>query len=307
VEKAFGDAQTTVSKLTAIYSTYDPTSELSRINASAGGLTQHLSDELAEVFVAVDDWHQKSKGAFDPSLGPLVQYWRQLRRAAQAGEPITADAERIAKLREVCGWEKIQFSRGLKTIGLPVEGMALDLGGIAKGTVIDAVFTTLTEHGLPICLVDAGGDLRVGDPPPGQRGWRVAIGGVQQSLDDSPKDGNGLGPTILLMANQAVATSGDLFQFVEIDGKRYSHILDPATGLGVVGRSSVSVIAPDAQSADAAATAVSILGRAQGIAWVDSLAETECIYFEFTEADLDRRRSLSRKAGDLIEVKELSP
>jgi thiamine biosynthesis lipoprotein len=123
--------------------------------------------------------------------------------------------------------------------------MRLDLGGIAKGFILRQALDVLRARGAPSALVEAGGDLVAGDPPPGRVGWRIAIAG---------------GDTLL--ANVAVATSGGTEQFVEINGERYSHVIDPRTGLGArTGHLVVTVLHPDGAMADATATALSVLGR----------------------------------------------
>lgn len=135
--------------------------------------------------------------------------------------------------------------------------MQLDLGGIAKGFAADQALAELRRHGLNRALVAASGDIAVGDPPPGQRGWRIAVGGLRNTGRATPR--------ILLLANAAVSTSGDAEQFVEIGGKRYSHIIDPRTGIGLTERWQVSIVARHAAQTDAFATAVSVLGREQGL------------------------------------------
>jgi thiamine biosynthesis lipoprotein len=156
--------------------------------------------------------------------------------------------------------------------------MRLDLGGIAKGYAADQALAVLRDRGIPRALVDAGGDLAIGDPPPDARGWRIAVAtphstsSPPSSPTPPPEDGAGTygaESTVLLLSNCGVATSGDAYQFVEFEGRRYSHIVDPRTGMGVVGASSVTVVAPDGMTADALASAVSVLGPEEGIALID--------------------------------------
>jgi thiamine biosynthesis lipoprotein len=140
--------------------------------------------------------------------------------------------------------------------------VSIDLGGIAAGYACDEVLKILKAHGLPRALIDASGDLLAGDPPPGRDGWRVAVTGV---------DGQTTSQDLAVMiANAAITTSGDARQFVEIDGVRYSHIVDPKTGLGLSRRSSTTVIAPTGWQADAYATAANVLGTEAGIRWIES-------------------------------------
>ena len=140
--------------------------------------------------------------------------------------------------------------------------MQLDLGGIAKGYAADAGLAVLKSHGVTRALVAASGDIAAGDPPPGQRGWRVGIGALEGT-------DNRLAKTILLQ-NGAVSTSGDAEQFVEIEGRRYSHIVDPRTGIGLTERLQVTVIAQRASDTDRFATAVSVLGVKRGLYLVEA-------------------------------------
>src|SRR5437667_11520757 len=139
--------------------------------------------------------------------------------------------------------------------------MQLDLGGIGKGYAADAALAVLKRHGIHSALVAAGGDIAVSSAPPGQPGWRIAIAPLEPHL------GAERGPEIqnLLLCNAAVSTSGDAAQHVEDGGIRYSHIIDPNTGLALTGRSSVTVVARNCTASDGLATAVSVLGPARGL------------------------------------------
>jgi thiamine biosynthesis lipoprotein len=128
--------------------------------------------------------------------------------------------------------------------------MRLDLGGIAKGYAADAALTVLAQHGLPHAMVAAGGDLALGRPPPGEPGWKVALAPF----------GSAAGAPVSVVASEVgISTSGDAEQFVEIDGTRYSHILDPATGHGLTSAAAVTVIARTATLSDGLATAGCVL------------------------------------------------
>jgi thiamine biosynthesis lipoprotein len=135
--------------------------------------------------------------------------------------------------------------------------MRLDLGGIAKGYAVDEALAVLGRMGIRSALVSGGGDLAVSAAPPGQGGWRIEV--------PSPDTTNGAPTTFVLLKHGALATSGDLFQHLEIDGVRYSHIVDPRTGMGLTDRSQVTVIARDCLTADSLATAVSVLGPPAGL------------------------------------------
>jgi len=138
--------------------------------------------------------------------------------------------------------------------------MRLDAGGIAKGYALDEATRMLRAHGIRSSMVAGAGDIVVTQPPPGEAGWKVEVGRLD--TPDAPA------PRQLLLHNASLCTSGDLFQFVEINGTRYSHIVDPRTGLGLTDRSLVTVIGPDGITTDALSTAISVAGpdRAPAIA-----------------------------------------
>jgi thiamine biosynthesis lipoprotein len=150
---------------------------------------------------------------------------------------------------------------------LLVPNMQLDLGGIAKGFAADQALETLRSHGVTRALVAASGDIAVGEAPPGKRGWRVSIGSPVSG--PTPKAG-ALSAQTLLLKNAAVSTSGDAEQFVEIDGVRYSHIVDPRTGMGLTNQLQVTIVARRATDTDAFATTVCVLGIERGLRLVES-------------------------------------
>src|SRR5262249_10573955 len=144
----------------------------------------------------------------------------------------------------------------------------LDLGGIAKGYAADQALALLRSKGITRALVAASGDIAVGDPPPGQPGWKIGISDIGAVVADNQQS------TInhqMVLHNGGISTSGDAEQFIEIGGVKYSHILDPTTGLGLTNRIQVSIVAPNATTTDGLATAVSVLGAERGLKLVDSL------------------------------------
>ncbi|MGL4552836.1 MAG: FAD:protein FMN transferase, partial [Gemmataceae bacterium] len=167
------------------------------------------------------------------------------------------DPELLGVARGLVGWRRVTLDPAARTVKLHKEGMRLDLGGIAKGYAADEMLRVLAAHGLTRALVAAGGDLRAGDAPPGKAGWTVSI----QPVDEKKE-----GPRYLTLVNAAVSTSGDAEQYVEIAGVRYSHLVDPRTGVGLVGRMSATVVAPDGITADSLTKAVAVLGPGKGFA-----------------------------------------
>lgn len=244
-----------VEDLNNILSDYKEDSELNRVSDRSGdsGWTT-VSPPLFRVITKALEVAKKTDGAFDITVGPYVRLWRRMNREP---EPQLPPKKILDKLSQSIGYQNIRIDSIRKAVALLKPGMQLDLGGIAKGYAADEALKVLQDYGIRSALVDAGGDIVVGDAPPGKKGWRVAI----RSYNKKGKART----HILLLANRAVATSGDLFRYVEIDGKRYSHIINPKTGLGLTGQSMVTVIAADGITADSYASAVSVLGPESGL------------------------------------------
>lgn len=231
-------------------SDYRPGSEV-RMLSDRPGDWQTVSPDLLAVLVRAEEVSRNSGGAFDVTLGPLVQLWRETRKSRQLPDP-----DVLSRARSRSGAPMFEIDIEHSSVRLWVPNMRLDLGGIAKGYILQEALNTLRANGIRAALLEAGGDVVVGDPPPGQAGWSVFVAGGDTATLRRAK----------ALSNVAIATSGGSEQFVEIGGVRYSHIIDPRTGLGATGRHIVTVIAEDAALADAAATALSVLGpeRAAG-------------------------------------------
>jgi len=245
-----------IRQLNGILSDYDSQSELSRLSKTAGtGRAVPVSEDLWRVLSAAQAVSEQSHGAFDATVGPIVRLWRRARRQRQM--PST---ERRERARQRVGYRLLTLEPNTHAVRLDREGMKLDLGGIAKGYAVDEAFKVLQKHGIRRALVDAGGDIRLGDPPPDRDGWRVGVAPLEVAAKPS---------RYLSLSGCAVATSGDAWQYVEIMGRRYSHIVDPRTGLGLTDHSSVTVVAPDGTTADALASAVSVLGPEKGLKLIE--------------------------------------
>ncbi|MEE3365273.1 MAG: FAD:protein FMN transferase [Planctomycetota bacterium] len=241
-----------VTQLDGICSDYQATSELRRVCAQARpGQPMPVSEDLVRVLELSQRISKSSRGAFDVTVGPLTKLWRRARR-----QKALPPADRLKQARSLVGYRLVSVDRPARRVTLKRGGMRLDLGGIAKGYAVDRAMEILARRGFTRAMVDGSGDLAVGDPPPGRPGWRVAVASLENP-DKRPVE-------VLELANVAVATSGDAYQSVTISGTRYSHILDPRTGLGLTTSSSVTVIAADAATADAMASAVSVLGPVAG-------------------------------------------
>jgi len=226
-------------------------SELMRLCAGAGNGAQVVSDDLYTILEKSVGFSRESDGAFDVTLGPLTRLWRETRERGELPK-----RERLEAAKARTGWKRIEFlndpKAGAKFVRLMPETL-LDLGGIAKGYACDQALEVLSGHGIESALVEIGGDLVVSAAPPGREAWRVAAGCGSAETNE-----------VIALEDAAIATSGDTEQFVIIDGERYSHILDPRTGLGLRHSLCISVIARDATTADALASAVSVLGIRRG-------------------------------------------
>lgn len=259
-----------IAALENIMSDYDAESELMRLCQSPPGQPVAVSAELFDVLQRAQRLAAETDGAFDVTIGPLARLWRRARRTGEL-----PPAEALARARASVGWQKLRLDPQRRTVTLLAPKMQLDLGGIGKGYAADAALAVLKRRGVSRALIAAGGDIAVGEPPPGKPGWRVSIAAPQfrpaGAQAGSPNDAGAPARLLrpLVLKNAAVSTSGDTEQFVEIGGRRYSHILDPRTGLGLTERVHVTVVARRATDSDSVATAVSVLGVERGLALVD--------------------------------------
>ncbi len=255
--QAFDAAFSRIEALNRVLSDYDPSSELSALCRTAP--SDHgvkVSEPLWIVLQRSQALSAQSDGAFDVTVGPYVRLWRRARRSKQMPSP-----QRLTEARAAVGYQLLKLDAANHTAQLTRPNMRLDLGGIAMGYAVDETLKLLRERGITRVLVDASGDIGVGDPPPRKRGWTIDV--VPLSAEGTPKKQ-------ILLANAAVSTAGDALQNVEIDGRRYSHIVDPRTGLGLTDRSGVTVIAPDCLTADSLDTAVNVMGPVAGMKLIDA-------------------------------------
>ncbi len=273
-EAAFGR----IKQLNDIMSDYDMESELSKLSRTSGqGQEISVSHDLWLVLKRAQDLAERSGGAFDITVGPLVNLWRKARREKKMPDPA-----RLAQARQSVGYTHMRLDPKRRAVELLAPDMRLDLGGIAKGYAVDEAVKVLWQLGIHRALVSGGGDMAVSDPPPGRKAWRVEL---------PPLDASNAPPTrFVLLSHAGLATSGDLFQRLEIDGKRYSHIVDPHTGIGLTDHSLVTVIAPDCMTADSLTKVVSVLEPEKGV--------------RFIEATHQAATRVVRKPGENIEIYE---
>ncbi len=258
-----------IAALNTVLSDYDPESELSRLSQAAGGPPVRVSADLFDVLARSRKMSERSGGAFDVTISPVGRLWRRARRDGKLPDPA-----RIAEARQLVGFEKMVLNPKARTVRLIKPGMKLDVGGIAKGFAAQAALDVLKRAGIHRALVGGAGDIVVGDPPPDADGWKIAIAPLDPKVGHSP-------PT-LLVKNAAVSTAGDGERFVIIDGHRYSHIINPATGLGHEDRAAVTVVAPDGGTADALETTAYLLGPDRGLKLVDETPGAAAVFYRLT-------------------------
>lgn len=234
-----------IAALDRIMSDYRTDSELRRLEARAGKPVVVSRDLLAVVQRAVEI-SRATDGAFDPTVAPLVALWREARRTGRM-----PPREALDRAGALVGSHRLELDTVRSTIRLERPGVRLDLGGIAKGYILQEALATLRSAGVTRALAESGGDIVVGDAPPGRNGWTIDV-----SCDDAA-----FRALASRLANSALSTSGPTMQFVEIDGVRHSHVIDPRTGLGVTSPIVAHVIASDAATADALATALTVVGH----------------------------------------------
>jgi FAD:protein FMN transferase len=236
-----------VAMLDQMLSDYRPDSELRRLEGNGDAWTI-VSAELFDVMARAIAIARSTDGAFDPTVGPLVALWRAARSARQLPDPRALEAARSR-----VGWRLLELDSSRRAIRLARPAMRLDLGGIAKGYILQEALQTLRSHHVTRALIEAGGDIVAGDPPPGRAGWRV----------DTPGTGHAFSEKARRLTNAALSTSGPSGQYVEIEGIRYSHVIDPRTGVALTNQITARVISHDAATADALSTALTVAGPQQ--------------------------------------------
>lgn len=246
-----------VEELEQIFSDYRNDSELTQLSRHGADAPRVVSPEMFELLDDSARISALSGGAFDVTIGPLVVLWREARRTRMMPGPAA-----LARARAAVGYQNIELDRQNHTVFLKRADMKLDVGAIGKGYAAEQAMALLRSRGIHSALVAAGGDMRIGAPPPGKSAWEIAI--------DSPDVPPGGKPCVLSLHDVAISTSGNSHQFVEINGRHLSHIVDPVTGWALEGAASSTVIAPDGATADGLATALSVMPPEKGLKLVDS-------------------------------------
>lgn len=236
-----------VEELNEIMSDYRDGSEINRLSAQSGsGKWVHVSKDLFDILAISQDISAKTDGAFDATLGPLVQMWRHATRKG-----IFPPEEEIRDAKARTGYQKLKLDRKQQRVLLTQKGMRLDIGGLGKGYAAEQAINELKKLGIKSAMMDAGGKIVLTNPPPGSKGWNINVSNGSDSLK------------AMQLSNVALATSGPTYRYMEHHGVRYSHIVDPKTGIGLLFHVRTTVISPDGTVADALATAFSVAGITQ--------------------------------------------
>jgi FAD:protein FMN transferase len=264
--------------LDTILSDYKPDSELNRVAKTAVGRPTRVSDDLLAVLAASQELAEATHGAFDITQGPVIRLWRDARKSGRLpDESALHDAETRT------GFGKLHVDVTKRTVTFDAAGMALDVGAIGKGYAASEALAAVRRLGCYSALVAISGDLAFSDAPPGERGWRIGV----HTLDTAVA---GL-PAVLELTNAAVSTAGSSEQHLDVNGRRYSHIIDPSTGLGLIDDITVTVVAKHGLDADGLDTAVSVLGPERGLALIESRGDAAALIIQRTSAGIKTRAS----------------
>jgi len=263
-------AMAEIHKVDELMSDYKSDSEIGRVNEKGAEEPVPVGESTFEVLARSIEFGKLTDGAFDVTVGPLMDLFREAEKGAAA-----PTREQIAEAKSKVGFEKLKLDSENRTVQFAVEGMRLDLGGIAKGYAIDKAVEAARGRGALGGMVDIGGDIRCfGTPPEGRKNWLIAVQDPGATIAGTA--GAGLLMT-LKVTDVAVTTSGDYQQYVMVEGKRQSHIMNRQTGKSAEGLSSVTIIADNATDADALATSVSVMGAEAGLALIEKRPGTEAI------------------------------
>ena len=301
-------------------SDYIDSSEINRLSATSGQNRYiPVSKPLFDILVQSQFAARLTHGAYDITIGPVVRLWRKARKT---GIPPTRDE--IKSAMRHTGYRFLHLDTANHSVWLEAPGMQLDVGGLGKGFVAQAVLQQLAKAGFPVAMVNAGGKIvtgfspysdgpvsgcpwqrlewasqpskkpsqdnsqrRRGHPAPAQPGWIIGI--------NAPGEKEQLLPIYLSLQQMAVATSGDIYQYMEWKGKRYSHIIDPRTGIGLTRRRNVTAIATDGATADWLATACSILSYRQARKLIQQFPGAALLVTEMKQGRIIQKTSVNFK------------
>ena len=261
INKAALQAFQEIKRIETLMSPWLDSSDVTRINRSAGKERVKVSPETFEVIQKAQEISELSEGGFDITVGPLTELWRKARE-----KKIPPSIEEVKEKLGLVNFKNIETDQEGKVF-LKKKGMAIDLGGIAKGYAVDRAFEFLKSLRYKNLIVNAGGDLRVGGFKNNQL-WSIGIQNPRESQKILAR---------ISVSNTALATSGDYEKFFIYQGKRYHHIFNPKDGFPTEGCQSVTIITKDCITADGLATAVFVLGAEKGYSLCQKLEGVDCL------------------------------
>jgi FAD:protein FMN transferase len=264
--------------LDTILSDYKPDSELNRVAKTAVGRPTRVSDDLLAVLAASQELAEATHGAFDITQGPVIQLWRDARKSGRL-----PDGSALHDAEKRTGFGKLHVDVNKRTVTFDAGGMSLDVGAIGKGYAASEALAAVRRLGCRSALVAISGDLAFSDAPPGERGWRIGVHTVDPAVA-------GL-PAVLELTNAAVSTAGSSEQHLDVNGRRYSHIIDPSTGLGLIDDITVTVVAKHGLDADGLDTAISVLGPERGLALIESRGDAAALIIQRNSTGIKTRAS----------------
>ncbi|RDZ29354.1 FAD:protein FMN transferase [Lysobacter silvisoli] len=252
--------QACLDEVVAQMSTWEPDSDLSRYNRGEAGSMHALPDGFAAVLDAALKLAADSHGAYDPTVGPLVNLWGFGPEGARETAP---DDAAIAQAQAHVGWQRVGYDPHARTAVQP-GGAYLDFSSIAKGYGVDRVAQWLREQGIEAFLVEVGGELYGQGRKPDGSAWQVAV--ERPSTDEADESTQ----AVLALDSYAIATSGDYRRYFDHGGQRYSHTVDPRSGRPVThALAAVTVLHPQCMQADGLATVLAVLGPQAGMAYAN--------------------------------------
>lgn len=263
----------TLAAVNQVMSTYIPDSAISVFNAHERTAAVATAPELVALVQRAVKMHGATEGAFDITLGPLIDAWGFDKSGRRTSAP---DAAVLAAAKAAVGADKLVVDAAAHTLAKTAPGVQINLSAMAKGHGVDLVVATLKKHGVTSAMVEVGGEVRVlGEKAPGQP-WRLGI-----NVPDATAPATAVFRVVPLPAGRALATSGSYRNYFEQDGVRYSHILDPRTARPIQHRVvSASIVAEDCATADAWATAAMVLGVKDTLRLVDGAKGVDALLIE---------------------------
>ena len=255
-----------ISRIEKLISSWDDNSQTSEINRNAGAKPVKIDKELFNLIERAIGISKLTDGAFDISYASMDRIWQ-----FDGSMTVMPSEKEIKSSVEKIGYQNIVLDKKNSTVFLKLEGMKIGFGAIGKGYAADKAKTLLISKGVPSGIINASGDMNTWGKQPNNEDWKVAI--------TNPMNKNKVF-ALLPITNGAVVTSGNYEKYVNFNGKRYTHIIDPRTGYPSTGIISVTVFAPKAELADALATSVFVMGKEAGLDRINQLPKIECIIID---------------------------